>query len=258
MSELKLAVDLAGWRMPLKAALAAAAELGAMAVVLDARTEVRPQEFGRTAVRQLRKILEDLNLRVAAVTFRSRRGYATTDALDRRVQATKDAFDLAYQLGAMVVLGAIGRVPPPDANSRRLLTEVLADLGQHAQRAGVLWASEAGADSPQTLAQLLADLPEGTVGIDFNPGDLLLAGHVPHESLEALGPWVLHVQATDATVQPGHAHGISTPVGQGMIDYPALLGALEEFSYRGYFTVHAAGDDPLHHSALSLRYLSTL
>jgi sugar phosphate isomerase/epimerase len=90
---LKLGIDPGKWQVPLKKALRAEAELAVDGVVLDASGEIRPQEFGRTAVRQLRKMLDDLNLRLVAVSFRSRRGHATTEGLDRRVQATKAALD---------------------------------------------------------------------------------------------------------------------------------------------------------------------
>ena len=42
-------------------------ELGAEAVEIDARNELRPEEMSQTGVRQLRKMLEDLNLRVSAI-----------------------------------------------------------------------------------------------------------------------------------------------------------------------------------------------
>ncbi len=31
--------------------------------------------------------------------------------------------------------------------------------------------------------------------------------------------------------------GLDVPLGRGSVDYPALLGSLEERGYRGYFTI---------------------
>src|SRR6056297_2353137 len=79
----------------LKKALAMAAGLGVSGVEICARTAVRPSELSDTGVRQLRKMLDDLNLQVAAVRFQTRRGYDQSADLERRVEATKDAMQMA-------------------------------------------------------------------------------------------------------------------------------------------------------------------
>ena len=54
--------------------------------------------MSETGLRQLRKMLDDLNLKVAALRFQTRRGYDSLDDLDRRIDATKDTMKLAYRL----------------------------------------------------------------------------------------------------------------------------------------------------------------
>lgn len=255
----RLGVDLTNWPSPLKRVLPMVAELGAVGVVLDARGEIRPEQFGRTAVRQLRKMLEDLNLRVAAVRFRTRRGYATTEELDRRVHATKAAMELAYSLGASVVLGAIGSVPPPQSDARQLLVEVLTDLGLHGQRVGAMLAAETGEEGGQPLAGLLAELPDATLGVDFSPGQMVLGGQEPLPALESLAAWILHVSATDATGRRGPNRALPTLPGEGAVDWPALLSTLEERAYRGCITVPVLdAEEPLRQAARGLQYFRTL
>ena len=87
-----------------------------------------------------------------------------------------------------------------------------------------------------TAARLLADLPEGTMGVDFNPGNLVLAGFSPQEALDALGPSVLHVHATDAAPDLAANRGSEVLLGEGTVDFPSLLGLLDQHGYRGYFT----------------------
>ena len=67
-----------------------------------------PQALGDTGIRQVRKLLDDYELRAAAVEFRTR-GYNVTDELDRRV-STKSAMRFAYALGASVVTNHIGKL----------------------------------------------------------------------------------------------------------------------------------------------------
>ena len=75
MPNLKIGIELASLRQPPKKALHTAARLGGQGVKIDARAQFRPQEMTDTARRQIRKLLEDLNLRVSAVSFPNRRGY---------------------------------------------------------------------------------------------------------------------------------------------------------------------------------------
>ncbi len=259
MAELRIGVELSGLRQPFARSLHTAAELGADGVGIDARGEVSPRNLSRTGLRQVRKMLEDLRLRVAAVTFRSRRGYADPEQLDRRIDATKAAMELAYRLGASVLAATIGPIPSDrDPAARRLLVEVLGDLGRHGQRVGATLAAETGTESGPTAAALLAELPEGTLAIDLNPGRLIVNGHSPLEAARVLGPAIVHVHVSDAS--PG-ASGLGdyVGVGRGEADFPALLGALDEWNYRGYFTIQAlSSGDPVREVAQAIDYLRGL
>ena len=97
MLTLKIAVRLACLRQSFRKALETAARLGAEAVEIDARTEVRPAEMSQSAIRHLRKTIADFNLRVAAVSFQTRHGYHVLENLDRRIEATRQAMQFAFQ-----------------------------------------------------------------------------------------------------------------------------------------------------------------
>lgn len=185
---IKLALELAGLRLPFAKAIRVAAELGVSAVVIDGRGEISATELSRTGLRQVRKMLDDVNVRVAAVAFPTRRGYATEAGLERRVAATKAAMEFAYHLGARVVVNHIGRIPPPDSDSWKLLVEVLSDLGKHSEKAGAMLAAETGLESAEELARLLSTLPEGTLGVALHPGKLVLGGYSPVAAAECLAP----------------------------------------------------------------------
>ena len=151
MQATKLGIELAGLRMPFKQALHTAAALRVDAVEIDARNEISPRELSRTGVRQLRKMLDDLNLRVASVSFRTRRGYDTEEDLEARVAATKAAMDMAYNIGAGVVINRVGRIPAdPEARAWKLLVEVLADLGRYGQRTARSWQPRRGLKAAKT------------------------------------------------------------------------------------------------------------
>src|SRR5687767_13222782 len=146
MLEIKTAIQVASLRMPLRKALLTAAQLGAAAVEIDARTELRPAELSRTGVREVRKMLDDFNLKVSAITFRTRRGYATAEDLQPRIEATHEALRLAYGLGTGVVINHVGTIPPEDTPEWAMLLGALTDLGRYGQKAGALLAADTSTD----------------------------------------------------------------------------------------------------------------
>ena len=257
MPPLKIGIATARLPMPLKKALVQAAQWGADAVQLDARREITPQQLSETAARQMRKMLDDLGLRVAAVAFPTRRGYETSEGLEARIDATKAAMRMAYELRSPLVVNHVGRVPAAgDTPEWKLLVEVLTDLGAYGHHVGALLAAETGNESGDDLARLLAAIPQGAIGVSLNPGKLVLGGFSPLEAVEALGPVILHVEATDATGDPSGHRGEPVPLGEGTADFPALLGALEQAAYRGYFTIeHISTGDPLAEIPAAIRYL---
>jgi sugar phosphate isomerase/epimerase len=256
---LKIGIHLPSLRMPLRKAIPRAAELGAEAIEIDGRGELKPRDLSDTAVREIRKLLEDNRLRVAAISFRTRRGYDTPDELERRIDATRQAMDMAYRLGAGVVTNHIGDLPDDDSNPRwQLLVSSLTELGHHAQKSGAMLAAQTGTDSGERLATLLRALPDGSLGVDFDPANLMFHGHSPADAMRFLGGHVLHVRARDAVRDLGQRRVLEMPLGQGSIDFPELLAMLEEHDYRGTITVERNGEDPLADLQAGLRYLRML
>ncbi len=199
MSIVKIGIQTRSLRQPLRQALRTAARLGADGVEIDARHELPPSELSQTGLRELHKLLGDLNLRVSAVAFPTRRGYDDPDDLERRVFATQAAMRFAVDLRTDVVINRVGRVPDSGDDPRfGRLIEALTAVGAYGERIGARLAVQTADASPQDLARLVAALPEHAVGIDLHPGELIMAGYSPQEAVDVLGRHVLHVHATDA------------------------------------------------------------
>jgi len=260
MPELKIGIQLRSLQLPFARALEKARELGAWAVEIDARGEIQPQGLSQTGLRQVRKMLDDLELRVCAVGYRTRRGYHVADDLDRRVAATKAAMKFAHDLGANVVINQVGRVPDQsDSPEWQRLISVLTDLGNYGDRVGAFIAAETGSESGPDLARLLAAVPPGSTGVNLDPGNLVINGFSVAEAIEALGPSILHVHAKDGVRDLAQGRGVEVPLGRGTVDFPALLGALEELGYRGCFTVERErSDDPVFEVGQAVKYLTSL
>ena len=53
--------------------------------------------------------------------------------------------------------------------------------------------------------------------------------------------------------------GLETPLGRGSVDFPELIGVLEEHNYRGYFTIERRHtSDPVTEIGHAVQYLRNL
>jgi len=256
---LRVGVQLTGLRLPFKEALHAAARMGADAIEIDARYEIKPSELVGTALRQVRKLLEDLNLRVAAVRYPTRRGYEVEDELERRIDGTKQAMRMAHDLGANVVVNQVGVISESsDDPSFQMLQTVLSDLGSFSQRIGAFLAIETGAESLERLSSLINSVPDGSVGVTLNPGNLLVNGF-DLAPLASIAKHVMLVHAKDGVKDKARGRGTEVPLGRGMAEFPEIAAILEEFHYPGYFVVERDNAQyPIEEIALSVQFLKNI
>jgi sugar phosphate isomerase/epimerase len=259
VTNLKIGIQTRSLRQPLKQAVRTAARLGADGVEIDVRSELPTGGLSQTGLREFLKLLADMNLRVSAVAFPTRRGYDVADDLDRRVAATQAAMRFAHDLRAEVVINRVGHVADDasDPGFARLV-EALTAIGAYGDRVGARLAAQTGGDSPQTLARLIQALPEQTLGIDLHPAGLIAGGQSPVEAVELLGRHVLHVHACDAVRNvSGRANEVE--LGRGVADFPELLGRLTEFDYRGWVTIERRDtSNPIDEIENAVAYLRAL
>lgn len=260
MPALKIGIHLASLKLPLAHALPVAARLGADGVELDGRRGLKSGELTQTALRELRKKLDDYQLKVCAISYRTRRGYNVPQDLDARVAGTKEAMRTAHALGAAVVVNHVGEIPSePKGPQWDLLVQVLTDLGRYGQHIGAFLTAQTGNVDGADLARLIAALPEASLMVDFDPGQLIVNGFSPLETCEKLARYIVHVHATDGVRDLARGRGLEVALGRGSVDFPSLLGVLAERGYRGYFTIqrdHA--DTPTEEIGNAVKYLRNL
>ena len=260
MPELKIGLQLSSLRLPFRKAIEVASRMGVNSVEIDARQQLNLDEMSQTGIRQIRKTLDDANLSVCALGFQTRNGYNVLDRLQERIQATKKAMDLAYKLGASVVVNQIGKIPADtDSSDWHLLIDVISDLGQHAHHCGAFLTAETGSEDSSVLATLVEAAPDGAIGITLNPGNLIVNSFSPREAIEKLGRDIMYVRAKDGVRDLAQGRGLEVPLGRGTADFPELIGMLEEHAYRGYYTIardHSA--DPVNEAAMAVEYLRNI
>jgi sugar phosphate isomerase/epimerase len=237
LSNINIGVQLSSFQMPFKNALIAANRLGVRGVEIDARIDLDMEQMSASAIRQIRKMLDDLNLRVAAIRFRTRRGYDCREGLDRRVSATKQAMRLAFDMGASVVVNQIGQVMADlSGDSMTVLRDALMDIGQHGQRVGAFLACESGSEDLADLVAFIESLPDGSAGIALNPGNLLVNGF-DLTALKSAARHVMLVHAKDGVKDLARGRGSEVPLGRGLAEFPEIIATLAEHQFRGFYVV---------------------
>jgi sugar phosphate isomerase/epimerase len=227
--------------MPLRRSLPEAQRLGAAGVSLTAWGDLAPQNLSQSGRREVRHLLESHNLELLALFCPLRHGLDVAEQQEVRLDFVRQVMTLAFDLGPRLVILQAGKVPekPEEPGSVRL-HDALDSLARHGDRTGTRLALDTGVDAPAKLTDFLALFDTGSLGVNYNPGQLLAGGHDPYEAPRVLRARMLHVDAQDARrVSPNRS--ATVPVGHGDIDWLLLLGALEEVEYRGALEV--LGDD---------------
>jgi sugar phosphate isomerase/epimerase len=166
----------------------------------------------------------------------------------------------AHGVGAEVVINQIGMVAHDENSANwKLLVEVLTDLSLYGHQVGARLCAQTGNESGADLKRLLDALPRHGIGIDLDPGSLIVGGFTPLEVIEALGRNILHVHATDGVQDRARGRGMAVQLGRGSADYPAIVGALAEHGYDGYFTLaKERSDNPTLELGIGVKFLKKL
>lgn len=165
--------------------------------------------------------------------------------------------DDAAELGARTVLFTTGvaREGQDRASARRNVAAGLAKLLPEARSRGlVLTIEDFGAlQSPyQTAIECLetCELAGPDLMLTYDTGNMVMGDEDAVAFLCAVAPKVVHAHAKDWELLPCDAEGLpsrsgrkyrGTVVGQGVLDYPAIIAALKQIGYQGYLSFEYEG-----------------
>lgn len=138
---------------------------------------------------------------------------------------------LARRLGLDLVTFHGGFLPHERADpERKILLERLREIADIFGAEGVRVGLETGQESAATLLEVLADLAHPTLGVNFDPANMILYGMGdPIAALRELAPHVLQVHIKDAKPASSAGQwGEEVCVGTGAVDWRAFFGVLRE------------------------------
>ena len=236
--------------------LARARELGFDGVMLMARRpHASPVDLDAAGRRRVRGLLEAGGLELACLAgyndFALGHGRADLAAAEVWVAYIVELCRLARDLGGSLVR-VFTAVETPGAHAA-LWRAVVAGLKECARRAadlGVTLAVQNHHDLAvhhRSLADLLAEVDEPACRAAFDAWAPALQGEDLAAAVRAMAPWIVHTTVADYAPRPRFRYHPDlvrfteeppemrmVPLGEGIVDYPAFLDALEAAGYRGW------------------------
>ena len=173
--------------------------------------------------------------------------------------------DIAADFDTKVVTTHIGKVPSDRNNpTYDCMLKACDEIGTYAYRAGVRFAVETGPETAKVLCGFLDELDNPGAGVNLDPANLVMCSlDDPVQAVYTLKKYIVHTHAKDgrnitpptATERPTY---IELPLGEGGVDFPAYLKALDEIGYKGFLTIEREIEDntaDIHKAAAFLRGL---
>lgn len=238
-----IGVRLESLGLPFRPALSAAMKSGATGVQFDAVGHLHPDRLSATGRREIGHLLRSYDLEATALHCPLRHGLDQPANMDARIEHLKKALSLSRELGAGIVVIDAGALTHADADPRAaILREALSSLGAHATRVGATLALESGLEAGDRVAGFLNRLPAGGIGVNYDPGNLLLNGFDPVAQIAPLKKYLVHAHAHDGKRGSASQLERSAPLGGGDVDWLAVVGTLAAAEYHGWIVVEL--DEP--------------
>jgi L-ribulose-5-phosphate 3-epimerase len=254
---MKIGVCLESLGLPLRQALQRSASMGVKGVQFDAVGDRSPKQLTDTGRRELRTLLRNHDVEITALNCPLRYGIDTIENQDARLEHIRQVMALAFELGPRLVIVPFPKIST-DADSRRAsaLRAALLDLGRYGDRIGSSIALEIGFDAAKTIRDYLGAFECGSLGVHYDPVNMLLHDRDPVKNLLPLQGKILHTQARDARLASVNQTAAEVPVGAGDIEWMGYFGTLTAIDYRGWVVVKRdIGDNRLADVEAGVKFL---
>jgi L-ribulose-5-phosphate 3-epimerase len=112
-------------------------------------------------------------------------------------------------------------------------------VAERCRRNGQWFLLETGQETPMTLLRAIEDVGLDNVGVNLDPANLVMGGKGhPLDALDLFGGRVRGVHAKDGTHPTGgRQRGVQTRLGEGQVDFRALIARLKALGYDGALTI---------------------
>jgi len=189
--------------------------------------------------KKILEIIESFNLKISGfcAQLSGPRGFGGLDdpeGLDKRVEKTKKALELASFMGAPIVTTHPGRIPEShEDKTYRIIKKSIFEIARYAEDVNACFAVETGMEPPHVLRMFIEDIGSDGLGVNYDPANLLRYGvEEVVKGVKELGKWIVHTHAKDHNPKTRRA-----TVGEGIVPWEKYLKELSNQGYRGWLAL---------------------
>ena len=267
---MKIGIIVEMLRLPMEASIPKAKELGAEGIQIYAVSPyLNMLKDPASRLKEIKGLADANGLCFSAVcSDLGGHGFADPAGNPERLEKTKRIMGASHIFEAKVLTTHIGVVPKPEkAAAYADMVETLRKAGTMALEEGMTLAIETGPESASHLRQLILDVDNAGIRVNFDPANLaMVQNEDAAEAVGKLGKFIVHTHAKDgihlrdcdpARVYNAFAEGgfsklvaetgelfREVPLGEGQVRWDPYLKALKDSGYDGFLTVEReAGND---------------
>lgn len=161
-----------------------------------------------------------------------------TDLLRRRI-------DFAGDIGARIVVSDATRQLEVDAATWSRIVATLRSLGDHAASCGVRLALETHGGITRNgalCARLLGEVDHAAVGVNYDTGNIYYYNDDldPAADVKVIADRIVQVHLKDT--RGGKGEWLFCGIGEGRVDFPAVLRTLHDVGFRGPWSLEIEGE----------------
>lgn len=276
MYNFPIGVMVDSFRVETREAVRIAAKIGAKGLQMYSTTgENSPENLNHEKRRELLDYVKSHGLVFSAICGDLGMGFGNKDKNPGLIEKSKRIMELAKELESDVVTTHIGVVPENKEHDRyKIMQEACFELAQYADSMGSHFAIETGPERAKTLKEFLDSLGSTGVAVNLDPANLVMVtGDDPVAAVYTLKDYIVHTHAKDGVklldCNPEIVYNViehdawdSEPtfremqMGQGDVDFPKYLRALEEIGYKGFLTIEReCGENPSSDIKMAVEFL---
>lgn len=181
----------------------------------------------------------------------------------KRVEELLSGAEFAARLGIQNVITHVGFLPenPHDPDYVGTVAAI-SGMMRYLKPRGQNFLFETGQETPVTLLRAIEDIGTGNLGVNLDTANLILYGKAnPVDALDVFGKYVMNTHIKDGVYPTDGMHlGKETAIGQGKVDFPALIKKFKEIGYTGPLTIEReiSGDDQIRDILAGKAYIESL
>ena len=265
MKQFPIGIIINSFRTDIPTSVKKAAECGAQGIQVYATSgEMAPENLVGAKRKEFLDLVKSNGLVISALCGDlGGGGFIHKDLNEARVEKSKRILDLAKELETDIVTTHIGVVPSdPNHDRYKIMQEACHELAEYADSIDAHFAVETGPETSAVLKGFLDSLNSTGVGVNLDPANLVMVtGDDPVGAVHNLKKYIVHTHAKDGKQifyrDPEFVYVIKkdvivtddsfleVPLGEGSVNWPNYLAALEEIGYNGFLTIEReVGDKP--------------